>query len=447
MSRATRVFRSVKLQVRHRQIECQSMKVGKSCQKVRKTDVKQLTIFALGVLMALGASAQTPLTATPIESNPKVRWFPIYARFAPDGSWVVVNLCSFHNPFYCRLVRWEPNGQPQTLEDGTPTTGRWTLIAGQEPNKSYIWPSVSWSGKKLAYVVADCPVKPPQPARSRPTGDLPSLPHALEKLHCSFYNGQPAISESTTDLKQGQQVVPIYSAARPAWRPDDQALLYWRTIGTARLASGRTFSQRDVYQYDFKSQVETPKFDRSVTKIWWDNEASGPFYAPNGKTFVLCGFWNGLSKADQFPLALTMYGCVETDAANPKSYRAMTRVDQPDYFTVAFADWKGEYWLVEQKNRLVLRNKATSMLSAPILSRVNNGVVDSNFSPVAAHISEAGDAAIVSQTLIRGMAPFRWSSYYYGANRDVPPDPLLSYYVAQTKELRPVFWPNVDQLN
>ena len=68
----------------------------------------------------------------------------------------MVNLCNHYNPRFCRIVRWEPDGPGQPVEGGLTSSGRWRLVAGQAPDKSYIWPTVSWDGKKLAFTVADC---------------------------------------------------------------------------------------------------------------------------------------------------------------------------------------------------------------------------------------------------------------------------------------------------
>jgi hypothetical protein len=400
--------------------------------------MKQLTTLALGLLMAMAGMAQT---APAPQTQPNVRWFPIYARFAPDDSWVVVNLCSYHNPLYCRLVRWEPNGQPQPQEDGTPTTGHWSLIAGQEPDKSYIWPRVSWNGKKLAYVVADCPVKS-QPAPPRPSGDVPPAPHPLEKLDCAFFNGQPAMSESTTDLRQGQATAAIYGAARPAWRPDDQAILYWRTVAKVTLASGRTGGVRDIYEYDFKTQSETPKFDLFATHISWGRETTGPFYAPDGKTFAFCGY------GFNFPPALGLqhlFQCVQVNPQNVVDFKGLNPLSHNTTFQWLMEDWQGTHWATNG-DQVRLVDKKTLLVTDELLNtRLPNGHIG-NLTPNDVSVSKEKNAVFVNRTLFN-LQPIRRSAYWIADEREAPPAPHLSYYDAQTREIRPVFWPNVDQLN
>ena len=90
----------------------------------------------------------------------------------------MVNLCSIHNVNFCRLLRWEPDGPSAPLpgvvghwefrggtsawvpavpsdpdHDSQLTTGRWQLISGQAPDKSYLWPAISWDGKTIAFLL------------------------------------------------------------------------------------------------------------------------------------------------------------------------------------------------------------------------------------------------------------------------------------------------------
>jgi hypothetical protein len=408
--------------------------------------------LALALFICLAGCAQRPLppaAPTLAELNlpppPQVRWFPIYARFAPDGTWAVVNLCSYYNPLYCRLVRWEPGGAPQSLQDGTPSTGRWSLIAGQDADKSYIWPSVSWNGQKLAYVVAPCAAPaPPRPAPPRPSGDAVPPPHPHEAFDCEFFGGQPAISASTSDLRQGQQIAPFTSAARPAWRPDDQAILYWRTKSTYQLSSGRVGGLRDVYEYDFKAQAETPKFDLAATGILWGAEASGPFYAPDGKSFALCGSGEISSVAEKLGL---QYGfqCIQVNSQRVADTKGLNpRTDNPVIDWVV-QDWQGTHW-VSCGDQVRMVDKKTLQITDELLNtRLANGE-RSNLSPQTVTVSAVGNAIIVSWTLYRLLQPIRRGTFASVVSNRAPPAPHLVYYSKQTRTTQPVFWPNVDQL-
>lgn len=389
--------------------------------------------------MVMGTWAQS---APVPQVQPDLRWFPINARFAPDGSWVVVNLCSNHNPLYCRLVRWEPNGKPQTPDGDTPSSGRWSLIAGQEPNKSYIWPSVSWSGKKLAYVIADCSSNPSLPALPTSKGDSPVAVHSLAKLDCGFHDGQPAISESITDLKQGQEIAPVHGATRPNWRPDDLAILYWRTIASVTLASGRSGGVRDVYEYDLNARVETPKFDLLATRISWSSEATGPFYEPEGKTFVICGY--GFNFPGDLGLQ-RLIQCVQVNSQNVVDVKGLNPLSRSTVFQWIAEDWQGTHWITNgEQIRMV--DKKTLLVTGELLNtRLANGHLD-NLTPNTVSVSRSRDAIFVNRTFFRSQ-PIPRRSYWIADGRDAPPAPHLSYYNAQTREIHPVFWPNVDQLN
>jgi hypothetical protein len=399
--------------------------------------MKKIAVLVLSLLITLGVSSQS----LPAEEKPQVRWFPIYARLSPDGSWAVVNLCSYYNPLYCRLVHWEIGGTPQVLEDGSLTTGRWTVVAGQEPDKSYIWPSVSWDGKKLAYVVAQCLPVASQTASAVSIADRSEIA-STGKLNCDFYNGQPATSGSVKDIKD-RQLLPIYGATRPAWRPDDQAILYWRSSTNVTLNSGKALGFRGVYEYDFKTMTETPKSAVSDTKLRWGAEATGPFYAPDGKTFAICGY------GFNFPESLGLQAriqCIQVEHQNPAVFKGINELAKNSTLQWLMGDWNGTHW-VTGGEQVRLIEKQSFEITAQLLSRrLVNGQF-SNLEPVDVHVANGGDAVVVSRTLWQFSQPIRRSSYFSTQIKDAPAAPLLSLYVAKTKDIRPVFWPNVEQLN
>jgi len=416
----------------------------------------KLWLVALGVC-GLSACAQSNLapssgtTTLPVANAPSagqpvsmVRWFPIYLRFSPTANWAVVNLCSNANPLYCKLVRWEPDGASSPLDGGGQTTGKWSLIAGQEANKSYIWPSVSWGGTKLGYVVADCKLKG-QPNTPNTTGSA-GKPLPPEALDCAFYNGQPAVSESVTDLRVGQKIAPIYSAAKPAWRPDDKALLYWRTIANVTLASGRMLGHRDIYEYDFATDTETPKFNRAGTRVLWSSDATGPFYAADGKSFTMCGF------AFSLPVHIdqnTPIHCTTTDTTNPNSgsIKGIPTKNAPTPFQSILAKLGEIAWLTEG-DRLGITDVKTQVQLRSLLD-IRPPVKLTNFSPSIADTNSDGILFLLSNTLARFSEPMRTFGYLKQRNPDAPKAPVffsMSLLPNKTAEVRVIYWPNLESL-
>ena len=418
----------------------------------------KLWLVALGVC-GLSACAQSNLapssgtTTLPVANAPSagqpvsmVRWFPIYLRFSPTANWAVVNLCSNANPLYCKLVRWEPDGASSPLDGGGQTTGKWSLIAGQEANKSYIWPSVSWGGTKLGYVVADCKLKG-QPNTPNTTGSA-GKPLPPEALDCAFYNGQPAVSESVTDLRVGQKIAPIYSAAKPAWRPDDKALLYWRTIANVTLASGRMLGHRDIYEYDFATDTETPKFNRAGTRVLWSSDATGPFYAADGKSFTMCGF------AFSLPVHIdqnTPIHCTTTDTTNPNSgsIKGIPTKNAPTPFVAILADLntKDGAWLTRGASLDILSKTNPNERQTLLITR--QPTKPTNFSPSSAARSIKSELAVISGTLFGFSEPIRALTYWTQLIKEASPTPVM-FSLKSTEPpdqtVAPVYWPNLESL-
>ena len=432
-----------------------------------------------------GPPATRPAPAPRAAQLPgKVNWFPIQAKFAPDGSWVIVNLCSLHSPSYCRLLRWEPEGTPQPLPgvvghwsmrvgdpqntwiSGVPsypthdsqfTTGRWRLIAGQAPDKSYLWPAISWDGKKLAYVVADC--------ESRPAPGRPGTPY-----DCATSAANPAVSESIESIA-AHRVLPVTTVTRPSFRPDDQAIIYWRVLSTSVLASGRTIGANSVYEYDLKSNIEVPKLDLKVTPVVWFQEFTTPFYTRDGKTFSICGWGDDSARLfieAQRPM------CVDVDAQKigvmqalndrkrdevnglaTKSNWLFSYIDSRGLpaqdllgggsFTILLTGWRDGKALVNQGNWTYLLDRTTRDFQTP----VNAGMKFNWGSLADADMNPRNGAVLgISRTLWQGAQPIPRRVYWNteslsGSNK---PFPVFANIPRNSNTVMPVFWPDVELL-
>jgi hypothetical protein len=391
-----------------------------------------------------GGSPRAPQAeaATPAYDAAKlVRWFPIQARFAPDGSWLVVNLCNHYNPRFCRIVRWEPDAPGQPVEGGLTSSGRWRLVAGQAPDKSYIWPTVSWDGKKLAFTVADCSV---ERATGWPAAEGKAGAAIPPPVDCEFFLARPAVSESVADIRVGYREIPIASAARPAWRPDDRALLYWRTVGTMRLASGRMAGARSLYEVDLATGHETHKLQGVAENRSWDRESASPHYATDGKRFRSCAF-NLLGDSKYVDHGVH---CFEV-ASNPAARLEVLNARGDTAFRRLYADWRGSHLLVEALGQLFLVERQTRKHDAPVLDA-------STLDPPGARkgsiinadiAGPSGDIVAIQGGLALQMQPVSGSGTGYYANNSERLHPSLIYLKRSAGAPVPVIWPNVEALN
>ena len=412
----------------------------------------------------------------------KVNWFPIQAKFAPDGSWVIVNLCSIHNVNFCRLVRWEPDGPSQPLpgvvghwnsptgspsvwvpdmpsdpaHDSQVTTGRWQLIAGQAADKSYLWPAISWDGKKIAYTVADCD--------SRDAPGRPGTPY-----DCQIFAAKLAVSDSILDISS-HRVLSVETVTRPAFRPDDQAVIYWRVLGTNTLASGRPVGVKSVYEFDLKSNTESPKLDYNVTRMLWEREFTGPFYATDGRTFSICGY--GSDNARLFSVSQAQK-CVEVEAARIGVMRALNNVESARLPTVSPEGWIHRYVgylarpsevLLGGRNFGVIhkywkdgRALATLGRWAYLLNQQTGDaevvVIDSEpmrtGTPVAIDIDmKTGNVAAIYETIWLALQPNAKRTYWEKASSDAyAAYPIFGFADRRNKMLQAVYWPDVERID
>lgn len=385
-------------------------------------------------------SPQSEETMPPYDPAKLVRWFPIQARFAPDGSWLVVNLCNHYNPQFCRIVRWEPDGPGQPIENGLLSSGRWQLVAGQAPDKSYIWPTVSWDGRKLAFTVADCSA---ERAAGWPVAEGKPGAAVPPPLDCEFFLARPAVSESVKDIRVGYREIPIASAARPAWRPDDQALLYWRTVGTMRLASGRMAGARSLYEFDLATGEEEHKMYRVWGKMSWDREFASPHYTPDGKHIRSCG-WESTGRRDYVDHGVH---CFEIETTTP-TWLNVLNARGDTAFKQIFADWRGSHLLVEALGQLFLVERKTRKRDAPVLDA-------STLDPPGALRGRIGNADIAGPTgdivavqggLALQMSPVHGGGLGHYSDSRQKHRPNLIHRKRSTGTPVPVFWPNVEAL-
>lgn len=206
-----------------------------------------------------GGPYQPAAEAKEVPSRTGILWYPIQARFAPDGSRLVVNLCRSSRARMddCRLAEYRPEGN------------RWRLLP-TEPGHSHMWPSFSPDGRRLAFVDLPCD------AQGR----------------CNVLQGQLATmpAEGGAPTHHG-----IYGVRRPVFHPEGGKIAYWRYYGVNRLASGRTAAAEAVYELDLATGAEKNWLANTRLPLGgnfhaFDLSIAGPFYFPDGEHLQFCGY-------------------------------------------------------------------------------------------------------------------------------------------------------------
>lgn len=391
------------------------------------------------------ASAAITISQADSSANIKVRWFPISAKFAPDSLWGVVNLCSVVTPTYCKLVKWEPNQPGRLMPSGIESTGRWSLISGQDANKSYFWPDLSRDGSKLAFVVADCQGQALPLSNAQTTSQSVTSASLPVPQSCAFRDGQLAYNESVGTLIGSTVIDEVRTAAKPAWRPDGQALLYWRSLGEVTLASGRNLRQRDVFEYDIKNKVETPKHNRAATRVLWDQEATGPFYDETGESFAVCGF--AFSVPDRMDRNAGI-NCIETNAATPRIATGIPTRSADPFIDIVLGRTGDKKWIVRGAHFEV--RASMSSAERTILLPLTPSGNRSNHSPSTAHILNKDVLVVLTSTSFGYSFPSRVEGYFRQIHLDRQPAPVMfmqSLSPKNNEQQKVIFWPDIEFLN
>lgn len=259
---------------------------------------------------------------------------------------------------------------------------------------------------------------------------------------CAFRDGQLAYNEPANTLIGRTVVDEVRTAAKPAWHPDGQALLYWRSLGAVTLASGRNLSQRDIFEYNIKTKVETPKHDRAATRVLWDREATGPFYDDTGASFAICGF------AFSVPVTMdanTLINCMETNSSSPRMVtRISTRYADP-YFDTIMERIDRKTWIVSGSH-LEIRS-ATPGKERTILLPLTPSGNRNNHSPQNIQILTNEKATVISGTLTGYTIPRRETGYFLQIHRDKSPEPIMflqSLTSTDSASPKVVFWPDIE---
>lgn len=189
---------------------------------------------------------------------PETDWFPVQARFHPDGKRLVLNFCRGDAPYYCRMVQYDIAARD------------WRLLPNQEDGVSYFRPSYSNDGRTLVFSQAPC---------------------SPDRKQCNDGYGQLA----TMAAEGGPiRLLPVGLARRAHFTADDRRLTFWRIKTTGKLASGRPIGSVSVYEYDLASGEETPLIESMESApgkpygVRFIADLTAPRYTVDGKTLFFC---------------------------------------------------------------------------------------------------------------------------------------------------------------
>ncbi len=206
-----------------------------------------------------GPAAEIPIPSKP-PSNPSgfsfraTDWFPVQARFHPDGSRMVVNFCHVDAPYFCRMAYYNI-----TRKD-------WHLVPQQQEGVSYYRPSFSNDGKTLVF-----------------SQDVCGTTHQ----ECDGYGDHtlmPIEGGPTT-------LLPMHRTRRAHFTADDQRITYWRVKGSGRLASGRAVGSVGVYEFNLASGKESHLSEPMETgrgAFYFIADLTAPRYTVDGRSLFFC---------------------------------------------------------------------------------------------------------------------------------------------------------------
>lgn len=358
-------------------------------------------------------------------------WTPVQARFHPDGQRMVVNLCSnrLGTPqdqyrggiYYCRMVEYR-------MADQT-----WHLIAGQDEDKSYLYPSYSHDGKTLVFGVDDC--------RAR---------------YCMGSIGFGQLATMSVQAQPGQPAVygplkrwPVMGMSRPNFTADDQRVLYWRNHHSARLASGRSIGSISVFEYHLGKDEETHPIASLYSQaktIRFIHAWTAPQYSLDGKVLRFSGMVDNLIRSPEHVWIRGGIPDVEYRGPdNPLIHRQTDRnleglgrvfAEHPERGILA---GPGNLRLVDPRTQQTAR-----VLVQPQRARVDQADIDLSGRWVVAvvdslnpHTGEQGP----HRTFWKQLRDIRKAD---GNKDDVPVLPLIDLSTGQVQALR---WPNIESLN
>lgn len=385
------------------------------------------------------ASAPANLPPDPcLEAQPQtICWTPVRAQFHPDGQRMVVNLCSNRRGtpqdqyrggiYYCRMVEYHLGSQ------------RWHLIAGQEPDKSYLYPSYSHDGKTLVFGVDDC-----------------------EQPHCIGGVGLGQLATMSVRPQAGgpasygpAQRWPVHGMNRPSFSRDDQRVVYWRNQHSVRLASGRSLGSVSVFEYRFATDEETHPINPlhgqgpNSKSVRFINAWNAPRYSLDGQVLRFSGQVDNIARTReqvwinggivdveyrQEPFSL-IHRRMGIDVMGPE----MVFAEHPTHGLLAGA----------RKLRLVdpQTHQTTRVLLQPLYDRINQADIDLGGRWVVAVI---GGRNLVTSGQGKQRAfwkkvrdPKRDTRGTEAWTDDVPVLPLIELATGQVQALH---WPNVETL-
>lgn len=377
------------------------------------------------------SAGNLPADVCAVAQPQAICWTPVQARFHPDGQRMVVNLCSnrMGTPqdqyrggiYYCRMVEYR-------LDDQS-----WHLIAGQEEDKSYLYPSYSHDGKTLVFGVDDC--QRPYCIGGMGYGQLATMSVQAE-------SGQPARYGA---IKRW----PVMGMSRPSFTDDDQRVLYWRNHHSARLASGRSIGSISVFEYRFANDEETHPIASLYTKqktIRFIHAWTSPQYSLDGKVLRFSGRVDNLIASPDRVWILggkpdLEYRGPNTDLIHRQTDRNLEGLGRvfAEHPRRGILAGPGNLRLVDPRTLQTIR-----VLVQPQSARVDQGDIDP---------SGRWALAVVGGRNLQTSGQSKQRDYWKqirdtrkaeGMKDDVPVLPLIDLKSGQVQALR---WPNIESLS
>ncbi len=375
----------------------------------------------------------TPPPAKPAAGFvPETDWFPVQARFHPDGTRLVLNFCRGDAPYYCRMVQYDI------------ATRDWRLLPNQEDGVSYFRPSYSHDGRTLAFSQAAC---------------------SPDRKQCNDGYGQLA-----TMAAEGGPIhlLPVGLARRAHFTADDRRLTYWRIKTTGKLASGRPFGSVSVYEYDLAGGGETPLVESMESApgkpygVRFIADLTAPRYTVDGKTLFFCALNDETYLRDpvtQQPLVHPVPGwaanCFFYDRAS-ETYKLVT--------TDRMGREKANIGLpyMHHRERGLLTGSWLGFVDATTLQAKPRFFKTGPIQRADADLNRQGDTAVAvtGTTLFKNGAHDPMRRFYFTKKQypklDRPPTDADAYYVREapvlalinvdTYAVTPLEWPDIARL-